>query len=246
MAILPRALRAKLACNAMASAPRARVDTAPGAWIRLPIQAIFVVGTIGTSRILQSAASPVDRTLKPWKAPYEANVSTESNPPEASAWLPGAHEHEGWARRPEAPPGEGPQAAVRLGALEVVPSAGHDRFGRSSRLRDSRDYRRLSATGHRTRTRSFVVLTRWAGERGDGARAQLGVTVSRRVGNAVLRNRVKRAIREWFRRSFSDRENPWEIIVIAREGAGSLDGRAIAAELSAALVGLQAPEGASR
>jgi len=86
-----------------------------------------------------------------------------------------------------------------------------------------------------------VVLTRWAGERADGARAQLGVTVSRRVGNAVLRNRVKRAVREWFRRSFPDRENPWEIVVIAREGAGSLEGPALAAELSRAVADLRAP-----
>jgi ribonuclease P protein component len=54
----------------------------------------------------------------------------------------------------------------------------------------------------------------------------------------VVRNRVKRAIREWFRCSFPGREEPWEIVVIARSGAKGLGTRAVAEELSRATQGL--------
>ena len=58
------------------------------------------------------------------------------------------------------------------------------------------------------------------GDLAPSGRARLGVTVSRKVGNAVTRNRVKRGIREWFRHH----EGPLEgdVVVIARPGAGEL------------------------
>lgn len=62
----------------------------------------------------------------------------------------------------------------------------------------------------------------------------------------MVRNRLKRIVREWFRRSFPDRENPWEIVVIARPGAGSLEAREIGEELSGAVAGLRAPGEAPR
>jgi ribonuclease P protein component len=37
-------------------------------------------------------------------------------------------------------------------------------------------------------------------DRYDSAPARLGITVTRKVGNAVRRNRIKRLVREWFRR----------------------------------------------
>jgi ribonuclease P protein component len=50
----------------------------------------------------------------------------------------------------------------------------------------------------------------------------LGVTVSRKVGNAVQRNRVKRRIREWFRHSCPALPPTAAVVVIAREGAAEL------------------------
>jgi ribonuclease P protein component len=50
----------------------------------------------------------------------------------------------------------------------------------------------------------------------------LGVTVSRKVGNAVQRNRVKRRIREWFRHNCAALPATVAVVVIAREGAAGL------------------------
>ena len=63
-------------------------------------------------------------------------------------------------------------------------------------------------------------------------RSRLGVTVSRRIGNAVIRNRVKRRVREIFRGRIRDTLNPGtSLVVIARAGAGSLATTSIADEL---------------
>jgi ribonuclease P protein component len=53
---------------------------------------------------------------------------------------------------------------------------------------------------------------------------RLGITVSKRVGNAVVRNRVKRCIREWFRRARVGLPECSDIVVIARNSARELSG----------------------
>jgi len=74
-----------------------------------------------------------------------------------------------------------------------------------------------------------------ATERGAGRR--LGVTVSRRVGNAVVRNRVKRGVREWFRHKRGELEEPLEVVVIARQAASKLSAMEISNELNGLLKG---------
>lgn len=50
--------------------------------------------------------------------------------------------------------------------------------------------------------------------------SRLGITASRKVGNAVVRNRLKRRLREWFRANRGDLAKPVDLIVMARpEGA---------------------------
>ena len=62
-------------------------------------------------------------------------------------------------------------------------------------------------------------------------RARLGITASRKVGNAVTRNRVKRRIREWFRRGGRDLLAGLDVVVIARASAARLAGEQTFAEL---------------
>lgn len=80
-------------------------------------------------------------------------------------------------------------------------------------------------------SRHFVVLvaSRAVPVAGDGPR--LGLTVSRRVGNAVVRNRLKRRVREWFRRARAELEPGLDLVVIARRGASELSSRETGVEL---------------
>lgn len=84
-------------------------------------------------------------------------------------------------------------------------------------------------------SRSFVLLISDQRESSAGGRAKLGITVSRRVGNAVVRARVKRRIREWFRRNRDRTPMRRDIVVIARPAAAVLETRDLEQELTGIL-----------
>jgi ribonuclease P protein component len=96
------------------------------------------------------------------------------------------------------------------------------RFERADRLLRWRDFDRVTRFGRRTASRDFVVLVMPPEQMRGPHRARLGIIVGRRVGNAIARNHVKRAVREWFRRSRGRLEQPAELVVIARRGAAGL------------------------
>jgi len=94
-------------------------------------------------------------------------------------------------------------------------------------------------------SRSFVLLV--ADQRGgaDDAPARLGITVSRRVGGAVVRTRVKRRLREWFRRHRALFPKGKDVIVIARPAAATVAPQEVGRELEIALARLGRPGGSS-
>lgn len=89
-------------------------------------------------------------------------------------------------------------------------SSGPDRrretFSRDDRLRKRREFDECYASGVRVSGRHLQVFLLPAGESAlppapASARPRLGLSVSRRVGSAVTRNRVRRRLREIFRRN---------------------------------------------
>lgn len=72
------------------------------------------------------------------------------------------------------------------------------------------------------------------------APARLGLTVSQKVGNAVRRNRVKRLLREVFRRERALFPRGAELVVIAKAGARVDAFDAVRAEIAQAAPALQA------
>jgi ribonuclease P protein component len=71
-------------------------------------------------------------------------------------------------------------------------------FAKKRRIRHRRDFLAVQGAGSRIMLASCILLLR---ARPDHGPARLGVTVTRKFGNAVARNRAKRVVREAFRRS---------------------------------------------
>ncbi len=57
--------------------------------------------------------------------------------------------------------------------------------------------------------------------------------MSKRVGNAVVRNRVKRRLRSWFREGSLRETGGLDWVVIARASAAGLDSAALRSDLDA-------------
>jgi ribonuclease P protein component len=95
-------------------------------------------------------------------------------------------------------------------------------FPRSARILRRAEYERIYATGVKYVAAGFVLYTLSAP--GEGAR--LGMAVSRKVGSAVVRNRVKRRIREAYRlRRPCMAEDVW-VVVVARPACAQWNGHA--------------------
>jgi ribonuclease P protein component len=79
----------------------------------------------------------------------------------------------------------------------------------------------------------------YAGRFPGDEKSRLGVTVSRRIGGAVVRNRTKRRVRETWRMTLRTMLSPGiSLVVIARGGAGELTFEAISVELKAGILAL--------
>lgn len=90
------------------------------------------------------------------------------------------------------------------------------RFPKSSRLLKSAEFDRVF---QRRRSRGDGVLVVYACENEIGA-PRLGLVVSRKAGNAVVRNRWKRCLREAFRLSQSELP-PVDLVVLPRPAAAA-------------------------
>jgi ribonuclease P protein component len=96
------------------------------------------------------------------------------------------------------------------------------------RIRTRRDFLRVQSEGRRVHTPSFVIMVL------PGSKQRMGITITRRHANSVGRNRVKRVVREVFRRNRALFPERCEFVMVARSGADRLGYEAVRSEIVAA------------
>jgi ribonuclease P protein component len=114
--------------------------------------------------------------------------------------------------------------------LTVAGSAGsaerrRERLPRAARVRLRSEYLAIQNRGRKVGGTHLMLFAR----AGSG---RMGITVSRKVGGAVVRNRVKRWIRECYRRRRPDFPAEVDFVVIARPAAGDAGHAGICRELA--------------
>ena len=84
------------------------------------------------------------------------------------------------------------------------------------RIRKRSDYLRIQGKNSAWRSSDLILL--YQRNRKESF-SRVGLTVSRKVGNAVLRNRVKRWLREALRHEYQNLKGSWDIVIIAKSHA---------------------------
>ena len=100
-------------------------------------------------------------------------------------------------------------------------------FTKADRILKRNEFIEISKNGRRIQDEYFIA--NFAPGRFD--RCRLGVTVIRKVGGAVKRNRIKRLVREYFRLNRQLITGHWDINIIAKKKAADLSSEKVFASL---------------
>ena len=97
-----------------------------------------------------------------------------------------------------------------------MPSISPFRIGKEMRLRRRPEFVVVQTEGQKLHGRHILAIAR---KRSDPVLSgRLGLTVTKKVGNAVVRNRIKRMLREWMR-LHGWVPTGWDLVLVAKESA---------------------------
>lgn len=179
---------------------------------------------------------------------HETNISTKQNQAGAHAWIPRKDGHQGRPLRHQPPARQRSQKIV-----SVVPCGGcwyldyprrperhpvsvglghkgptsRQTYTKADRLLKRSDFLRLAKCGRRYHHRHFIVQVC----QNDLDRCRLGITITRKVAKASVRNRLKRIAREYFRLNRQTLSGHWDINIIARKEAAQLPNKSVVTAL---------------
>ena len=97
------------------------------------------------------------------------------------------------------------------------------RFSRAAHIKHGRDFVRIRQAGERLAT--GCLIANWQ-RLPAGSASRLGVITAGRIGNAVVRSRARRLLRENFRLHQHDLAAPVDLVLVARQ---SIAGKGFAA-----------------
>jgi ribonuclease P protein component len=128
-------------------------------------------------------------------------------------------------------------------APAVAPDRRRERLPRAARVRHRTDYLAIQNRGRRVVGPNLLLFAlpgassaSSEGPEGrigrQGRQGRIGITVSKKVGNAVVRNRVKRWIRECYRRHRPQFPTRLDLVVVARPPVAAASHAVVCRELT--------------
>jgi ribonuclease P protein component len=124
----------------------------------------------------------------------------------------------------------------------VTPERRPEKLTRAGRLTRRPDYLVVQERGRRVSGSSYLLLALARPGKAEAASgARLGITVSKKVGKAVVRNQVKRWVRESYRRMSELAPPSTDLVVVARTSAAAGSFAATHSELRGLLRRLHQP-----
>jgi ribonuclease P protein component len=90
-------------------------------------------------------------------------------------------------------------------------------------LKTNRDFERVFRKGKSAGHRDLVIL----GRKGRTKKTRVGFCISRKTGNAVTRNKLRRRLKEIFREVEGSLKPRWEIVIVAKETTTTLSYKAL-------------------
>jgi ribonuclease P protein component len=115
-----------------------------------------------------------------------------------------------------------PTTFRRIISLKTFP------FPKKDRILKRYEFLEFYVLGKAVHSPGFILVYKI----GKSGRSRIGITVSRKVGHAVARNRIKRHIREYYRLHRMAMPKPWDFHVIAKKSAAFLSFQDTAAMLA--------------
>ena len=119
-----------------------------------------------------------------------------------------------------------PRASETTGPRSDKPQ----RFRRGDRLKKRYEFRQAQLSGRRIHTSHFLIVV----QPNALQHTRLGITVTKKVGSAVQRNRIKRVVREVFRRNRGLFPPNHDVVLIAKRGSDDIDYESLLKELRGA------------
>ena len=95
------------------------------------------------------------------------------------------------------------------------------RFAVEQRLKKSGEFEAVYSWRCRAEDERLIVYVR----PNEIGQSRLGLSVGRKVGSAVIRNRTKRTMREAYRLSQHELPGPWDYVLIPRSGVKATTGQ---------------------
>lgn len=96
-------------------------------------------------------------------------------------------------------------------------------LSRTRRVRKRSEFLYLQSKGRKVRSDHFLLVFAPRAQRGENAQSRLGITITKRIDKrAVIRNRLKRRIRNIFRVQRPAFQAAFDVVIIAQDGSGVL------------------------